>query len=231
MGLKVGNNNVEDVLIGTNPVLKIYRGENIIWQKQQGRLPSQYQEVEYIENTNRQYIDSGVIGRPNIEVKAKAIFTDSANLNNLGLVGSRQTSGGTRFYIISTYSNRWHLGLGGDYTSDTYPKKNILYDIHFSFIEGNFVLYVDNNIILSGNTNIETTYPLYIFGVNNYGTVSRLAPAKLYSLEIIQDNTLVRNFIPCYRKADGEIGLYDLVNDVFYTNQGTGTFSKGNDIN
>lgn len=231
MGLKVGNNNVEDVLIGTNPVLKIYRGENIIWQKQQGRLPSQYQEVEYIESTNRQYIDSGVIGRPNIEVKAKAIFTDSANFSNLGLVGSRQTSGGTRFYIISIYSNRWHLGLGGDQTSDTLPKKNILYDIHSSFIEGKFVLYVDNDIILSGNTNIETTYPLYIFGVNNYGNVSRLASAKLYSLEIIQDNTLVRNFIPCYRKADGEIGLYDIVNNRFYTNSGTGTFIKGNDIN
>lgn len=230
MGLKVGNNNVEDVLIGTNPVLKIYRGENIIWQKQQGRLPSQYQEVEYIESTNRQYIDSGVIGRPNIEVKAKAIFTDSANFSNLGLVGSRQTNGGTRFYIISIYSNRWHLGLGNDYTSDTLPKKNILYDIHFSFIEGNFVLYVDNNIILSGNTNIETTYPLYIFGVNNYGNVSRLASAKLYSLEIIQDNTLVRNFIPCYRKADGEIGLYDIVNNRFYTNSGTGTFIKGEDV-
>lgn len=230
MGLKVGNNNVEDVLIGTNPVLKIYRGENIIWQKQQGRLPSQYQEVEYIESTNRQYIDSGVIGRPNIEVKAKAIFTDSANLSNLGLVGSRQASGGTRFYIISIYNNRWHLGLSGDWISNTLPKKNILYDIHSSFIEGEYILYVDNNIILSGNANVETTYPLYIFGVNNYGNVSRLASAKLYSLEIIQDNTLVRNFIPCYRKADGEIGLYDIVNNRFYTNSGTGTFIKGEDV-
>lgn len=44
------------------------------------------------------------------------------------------------------------------------------------------------------------------------------------------DNELVRDFIPCYRKSDGVIGLYDLVNDVFYTNLGTGQFTKGKNI-
>ena len=34
------------------------------------------------------------------------------------------------------------------------------------------------------------------------------------------NGTLVRDFIPCYRNSDNEIGLYDLVNDIFYTNQG-----------
>ena len=37
--------------------------------------------------------------------------------------------------------------------------------------------------------------------------------------------------IPCYRKADNEIGLYDTVNDVFYTNANSvGYFDKGSDI-
>ena len=40
-------------------------------------------------------------------------------------------------------------------------------------------------------------------------------------------DTLIRNYIPCYRKSDNEIGLYDIVNNVFYTNQGTGVFLKG----
>ena len=39
------------------------------------------------------------------------------------------------------------------------------------------------------------------------------------------------DFIPCYRNSDGEIGLYDSINDIFYTNQGTGTFTKGPDVN
>ena len=38
---------------------------------------------------------------------------------------------------------------------------------------------------------------------------------------MIDNNSLVRIFIPCYRKADNKPGLYDLVNDVFYTNANT----------
>ncbi len=44
------------------------------------------------------------------------------------------------------------------------------------------------------------------------------------------NGTLVRDFIPCYRKQDGVIGMYDLANDVFYTNAGTGTFLKGANV-
>ena len=38
-------------------------------------------------------------------------------------------------------------------------------------------------------------------------------------------NVLVRDFIPCYRKSDNVAWLYDLVNNIFYTNSGTWTFT------
>lgn len=44
-------------------------------------------------------------------------------------------------------------------------------------------------------------------------------------------NQYIRNFIPCYRKSDNVIGMYDLITKTFYENAGTGTFIKGNDIN
>ena len=53
---------------------------------------------------------------------------------------------------------------------------------------------------------------------------------KIYYCQIFTYNTVVRNFIPCYRESDNKPGLYDLVNNEFYTNQGTGDFDKGNDI-
>lgn len=53
---------------------------------------------------------------------------------------------------------------------------------------------------------------------------------KCYSLEIWDNGSKVRDMIPCYRKLDNVIGMYDLVNNVFYTNQGTGSFAKGNDF-
>ena len=49
----------------------------------------------------------------------------------------------------------------------------------------------------------------------------------VYSLKIYDGDTAVREFIPCYRKSDNIIGMYDLVNGKFYTNSGTEEFIKG----
>ena len=54
---------------------------------------------------------------------------------------------------------------------------------------------------------------------------------KLYSCQMYYEDTLIRNFIPCYRKLDNEIGMYDLVSNQFYTNAGTGVFLMGTEVN
>jgi hypothetical protein len=43
--------------------------------------------------------------------------------------------------------------------------------------------------------------------------------------------TPLYELVPCYRKSDGVIGLYDVVNDVFRTNDGSGSFTAGADVN
>ena len=56
---------------------------------------------------------------------------------------------------------------------------------------------------------------------------------KVRSLNIkygMNGGGLIQYFIPCYRRSDNVIGFYDLVNDVFYTNAGSGTFSKGPNV-
>jgi hypothetical protein len=52
---------------------------------------------------------------------------------------------------------------------------------------------------------------------------------KLYYCKLYDNDVLVRNLIPCYRKSDNAIGMYDTINKVFYTNSGSETFLKGND--
>ena len=51
-----------------------------------------------------------------------------------------------------------------------------------------------------------------------------------YSARISQGAEIIREYIPCYRKSDGEIGLYEKYTGAFLTNEGTGTFTKGDDI-
>ena len=43
-------------------------------------------------------------------------------------------------------------------------------------------------------------------------------------------DNLIREYIPCYRKSDGKIGMYDMASGQFFTNAGTGEFLKGEDV-
>ena len=66
----------------------------------------------------------------------------------------------------------------------------------------------------------------------NVKTRNRRSISKIYYFKIYDNNNnLICDLVPCYRKSDGVIGMYDLVSDVFRTNLGTGTFTKGPDVN
>lgn len=59
----------------------------------------------------------------------------------------------------------------------------------------------------------------------------RSFPIMLYEYNVYDGDTLIQNLIPCYRRSDGEIGLYDEVSGKFFTNQGLRKFTKGADVN
>jgi hypothetical protein len=87
-----------------------------------------------------------------------------------------------------------------------------------------------------------TPMNFYLFGSNDADVTGAYSPAKikLYYARYYDNLILVRDFIPCYVNTEvvnneitylaGTIGLYDLVENKFYTNQGTGEFLKGNEV-
>jgi hypothetical protein len=71
----------------------------------------------------------------------------------------------------------------------------------------------------------------YLFDVTNKGIINEGAQSwQIKYCKIWDNQNLIRNFIPCYRKSDGVIGLYDLVEGKFYTNSGIGDFLKGESL-
>ncbi|MBP8802540.1 MAG: LamG domain-containing protein, partial [Kiritimatiellae bacterium] len=59
------------------------------------------------------------------------------------------------------------------------------------------------------------------------GTADEYGWGKLYAAYIWQNGTLQRNFVPCYRVADGLTGLYDLVTETFFPSEGDSPFLHG----
>lgn len=117
----------------------------------------------------------------------------------------------------------------GTETISTYVK----YHVISSFAKGAQSLTVGDDVKKSTTTNydVANTRTLYIFARNDNGTVKYYSSARLYSMKIYSDadktGTLLRDFYPCYRRSDGVAGLYDMANQVFYPNSGTGVFTIG----
>jgi hypothetical protein len=63
---------------------------------------------------------------------------------------------------------------------------------------------------------------------NNYGYLP--CKAKMFSFKIYDNGKLVRDFVACYKKSNGEVGMFDILHKVFYGNKGSGVFSKGEEI-
>ena len=91
-----------------------------------------------------------------------------------------------------------------------------------------------NGIFVRGDNTAEFTtgeLSIYLFALNSSGTLdNRNCVVKLYRYKLYENDVLVRDFVPVYRKSDNVAGLYDTINDVFYINQGTGSFTVGANI-
>ena len=176
-----------------------------------GRLPSGYVELDYIEATGTQYIDADVAPGTNLVFDARLSFgeTDSQHTRILcqGNYGLRIFENHfTNFvescrYVVSSIS--------------------IQNDEIYSVQGSNTSLLVNGE---SGEEQADNDTPegnVKIFE-NTVG--------KLYGCKLWDGSTLVRDFVPSYRTSDNEIGLFDLANNIFYVNGGTGTFKKGNEV-
>lgn len=68
---------------------------------------------------------------------------------------------------------------------------------------------------------------VYLFATNTSGNVEHAGGSlKMYYCKIWNGDSLIRHFVPC-TNSNGVAGLFDLMNQTFYVNQGTGTFLTG----
>lgn len=215
-----------------------------IWQLGEN-LPSEYQEVEYIQSTatnpwtqtsSWQYIDTWFTHTPNtkveidyqfswLETQQRMFGTETTNSSYSTFVTyinwSTQRARGTK-----NWTWNWQTtGVAADTSRHTFILDKSTYKIYTNWTQ---IHSWSNAYTITKNWE----FTLAIFATRNtdYSGYIEHASAKLYGCKIWDNSVLVRNFVPCYRKVDGEIWLYDLVNWVFYTNQGTGTFTKWADV-
>ena len=187
-------------------------------------VPSGLVELEYIESTGTQYIDTEF--KPNGN---SGIIIDYQQIGTIesqdALFGARQTTSQAAFAM-------W---LSSD---QTYPQYgNVSYNTKPISITNNtrLIYKLDkgkascgNNIVSFNQSSFSSNCNLTLFAMNTKDTIdSRRVSGKLYSCKIYDNDILIRNFIPAKRISDGKCGLWDKVNFKFYTDESGGNFTAG----
>ena len=191
------------------------------------RLPQGYQEVEYIESSGTQYIDTGYKPTSN-NLRIACEFEYTADHSTSSVFGS-ESSG--KYSIIPYGAPAFYVGSGVGLLAQT-TVLNTKYSLDAHANAGTLTVSLNgttNSASYSGS--ILTTVNIGVFCNIIAGVASQFCSMRLYAMRIYDNGNLVRDFVPCYRKSDNVAGLYDLVNGTFYTNAGTANFAKGKNSN
>lgn len=185
-------------------------------------VATKYTRLEYIESSGTQYIDTGF--KPNQDSRIVVDFHKSPYSSIECLFGVRIANGNDGFAVWATDSIVYPLFA--DNTYDKYPitinsLQRLSYDLNKNIFK------VGGSSVTMDLTNFQSGHNLYLFNLNNNGTINtNYVSGKLYSCQIYDNDILVRDYIPALR-SDGIAGLYDAVNDTFTASSGSGNFIAG----
>lgn len=188
-----------------------------------GILPDGYTQLEYIQSSGTQYIDT--IFKPN--QNSRVVFTfDPITTKEEWYFGTRTSTGSNdRFScLLAGDSDSIRTDFAGmNLTTHVVPSGKTTID------KNKNVTNISGQSFTNTMANFSAPYNLFLFAGNTGGTANGQSSIRLYSCKIYDDGVLIRDFYPCKNPA-GTVGLYDIVSNVFYDNAGTGTFAAGPEI-
>ena len=183
-------------------------------------LPSGYTQIEYIQSTGTQYIDTGFYPNQDTGVTMDFEVTDTSETfwlfcgrtdANDSAYGMYAYKGGTSFYFV--------YGTKQTKLSGTPTQRQIC-------VAEKNQCAINGTSVTSTAQTFTSSATMYLLARNSGGVPTAYSKAKLYSCKIYDNGTLIHDYVPCLN-ADGVAGLYDLVDGVFCTNAGTGSFGAG----
>lgn len=198
------------------------------------RLPTGYTEVEYIQSSGTQYIDTGRKPTSTIKLSIDLEILETATSTAKMVFGSWYIPSGTsttKYYLMV----RWDTGgvaittgsISGSGANPTYrainsntnPRRMVV-----SVDYPNKSAAIDNESTIS-LTNVSTSTAMITLKLLASALGAACLNAKLYSCKM-EDSSATSEWVPCIDPND-KVGLYDLIGSKFYGNAGTGEFTAG----
>ena len=194
-----------------------------------------YTKVSYIETDGNQYIDTGVLASDHpdgikYEMSAHVSQVLSVDSHNwfFGALASSKRSGNLTYWGAGNF----RLFAGGSDVllqhSVDIVDTDVAIDITVSSNDpASAVGTINGSTMSRQNDGTATTMPdanIYVMRCNGASSGSWFC-GKLYSFVMTAtDGTQIRNYVPVYRNSDNVVGLFDIVENKFYENAGSGSF-------
>lgn len=173
-------------------------------------LPSGYTLLECIESTGSQYIDTGL---PMTNTNSVHMHLKLTEASYTGSIFGGRVSATDRNFTFSQSSTLVQVDYR-TYTANRFQHTFSTQDIVIHLTPTDCAIN-DEEFTISGTDAFTMAANAYIFHASGTNFTSNKGKFKLYSCQIWDNDTLVRDFIPCMTDS-GEVGLWDDVNEVFY---------------
>lgn len=191
------------------------------------QVSDEYMEVPYIESTGTQYIDTGyALTSDSAEIYIDFTLTDT-DANQM-LFGAKQNGSPAYTGMLQTVGDGDLAFSCGDtklvenYEVTSEKSYTFSVDVDSSSTCKTRMGTATVNSTYTGGLNKASSIILFAGGVND--VPSNFAKMKLHRFQVYQDEGIVRDLVPVVRLSDKKPGLYDRVNNRFYTNSGSGEF-------
>lgn len=171
------------------------------------RLPEGYTELEYIQSSGTQYMDSGL-----------ALNKSDSYTYSILAQFSNDAYGGANGYMqfMSGIASGAKATIKVVYDGETHVERVYVDDTQKSQTDWT-----------SAYNGINVKIGILKMGDQNNGWFSGTPQiGKIFALTILNGGNLIRDFVPCIDPT-GAVGLYDLIGQKFYGNTGSGSFAAG----
>lgn len=179
-------------------------GQPRLWQhrfRQFFKLPDIYTRLDYLESTGTQYIDTGFKHNQDTRFVADFEFSNVQNWTYpIGSFGGANGAG--KLFTIQVNSGK----ILGTIYGNKNTNSNISANGRHKFDLNKNVHKIDNTTITYSTQTFTSNYNSLLFAVTNYtgGVSQQPTTIKLYSAQIYDNGTLVRNYIPVLRTIDNK---------------------------
>ena len=219
--IAIGNTNITKAYLGSTELANIAIGDELLLSEP---APLPYDaEVEYLESTGTQYINTGITPQTNY-----FYFAKFKEVGGSGIVfGSRSAMLLKELSIFIDGNGNFKSRCGNkEYATSGIDYSEKWLNVRYQWGK---VLDVDTNqwIISSSNTPPFSTYPLFLFGLNNAGKVA-FSKLFIHSFSVKNGNTPLIDLVSVRVGTTGY--MYDKVSKTLFGNAGTGNFILGNDL-